>query len=1336
MTIEGLSMWDSPAEEITLSRVGHAKALAEAAVEPLWPYLSKATSQTEFEHRLALSDSSITRLLHEAVVVDYGQPVDEVKMIATEHLAKRFEEALKAKQAEAEREAVAATLRDALAADSGQCTYDSGSMYGNTHRCANKATHVVTYYNGSGPASKAPVCDRHLSAMMGRYPSDSTTSEKIASRHTAGAISWQGDTHMGVGYLSGKAANGDIFEVYSNSNANPTPCSWVNYGPKGDTGPNSGIAEGHGFKSMQEAMADAEAHAAGTTASLHTAGDTAQVMAYPTCDVCKQNGVNTEARYDGKTVFGPWAYMCKAHFQQVGTGLGTGKGQKLVLAPSSKSSAKTAADIGDDDLHYQLGYADALAGRHKADIGDPQYDAGYAEGLTEAGQSVPVDVGLSDPFPAIAAQRTAEDSWDKDPSGDRVQRRRMGENGQWDWHGPEGTVTHSKGWRYHVKWDDGTESDHSALELGTKKKSSLHTAEQNPPYYIEQKDGKWVVVNDEGHVKGTFDSKEQARQQQKALYANVPGAQQAAEDKHGEPKPKVQSSLTDPDFQAGIERIKQSTDTQALRDMIAQNNRLRGQMGGRGEYADNLAQLDAQDKAAMERLKELGDDKPRTAVQALLMAEAAVEQLVYKAPSADQDFSNEGPDVATINSLVGKYVRVVFYNEHGVATDYDSGRFTTTPSGEVEWSSDANDYTHPIDPDSIYSITRLEEPVEVGHPQLFAAKQAVNVKCGNCGKVVNRSQAYVRGGLTTNEAGNTDWGQQAYCPECASDLGLAKKDAQVRVSALLGGATDEDVIEAEAMLEQAEAAFFHHPQSDNQSAHPNTQELDIQREREADQDSQRRQDNYYSQHPNESRPQTDYGSDTYHNQHQPRPLVLPGGSGAHQAGVQEDWPNGVPYECPDCHYYRNAKECTHCADRAKKPFRSPTPLDYIMHGLFPSGATAAQHEAADGDIEQQMYQWGRETGEKVRNGLMDPLGEVWQDGYGNPMEDWRKSDKSFPRGYRDGLEGKSSSRTAAEQVGDSEHGSDFRRFVPGAWPACKCGYNPKDNALLNAHFAEHGFKEVDEGGQIVRHPVEGGRHQAVNENAYGTERYQNQPPTPRPDWITDWDDDDTLATPEMTEQGMNAYVRKDNPLADTLTTVRQAALKIAADAESGWLAAARRVLANHQSEEVDGVLLDAQTANLLVQVYSALSLENQPKFAAWPLPKAAQFAWSRTSSHTAVDDAEIPRTTKPRQVPNSDQPDLVTVEDQIIPPDPPPLDMADPEGVDPTVEMGSGDFGGESLAPPVDPLSPTVDQMVAARVAALSRQIIADNPQMNRDDARALAARTIATFPQMVSVTR
>ncbi len=46
----------------------------------------------------------------------------------------------------------------------------------------------------------------------------------------------------------------------------------------------------------------------------------------PQCDFCKTK----KAKYDGKTVFGPWANMCSRCFQEKGMGLGLGLGQELI----------------------------------------------------------------------------------------------------------------------------------------------------------------------------------------------------------------------------------------------------------------------------------------------------------------------------------------------------------------------------------------------------------------------------------------------------------------------------------------------------------------------------------------------------------------------------------------------------------------------------------------------------------------------------------------------------------------------------------------------------------------------------------------------------------------------------------------------------------------------------------------------------------------------------------------------------------------------------------------------------------------------------------------------
>jgi hypothetical protein len=56
---------------------------------------------------------------------------------------------------------------------------------------------------------------------------------------------------------------------------------------------------------------------------------------------------------------------------------------------------------------------------------------------------------------------------------------------------------------------------------------------------------------------------------------------------------------------------------------------------------------------------------------------------------------------------------------------------------------------------------------------------------------------------------------------------------------------------------------------------------------------------------------------------------------------------------------------------------------------------------------------------------------------------------------------------------------------------------------------------------------------------------------------------------------------------------------------------AQRVADAHQAEEIDGVLLDATTAALMVQVYGKLSTEAlRTRFNALPLDKCAAVCWA------------------------------------------------------------------------------------------------------------------------------
>ena len=56
------------------------------------------------------------------------------------------------------------------------------------------------------------------------------------------------------------------------------------------------------------------------------------VSKLPSCDFCTREGIPYQAaHYDGKTKMGLWANMCEEHFKAYETGLGLGKGQRLIL---------------------------------------------------------------------------------------------------------------------------------------------------------------------------------------------------------------------------------------------------------------------------------------------------------------------------------------------------------------------------------------------------------------------------------------------------------------------------------------------------------------------------------------------------------------------------------------------------------------------------------------------------------------------------------------------------------------------------------------------------------------------------------------------------------------------------------------------------------------------------------------------------------------------------------------------------------------------------------------------------------------------------------------------
>lgn len=69
------------------------------------------------------------------------------------------------------------------------------------------------------------------------------------------------------------------------------------------------------------------------------------VSQFPACDLCRAQGKYSEARYDGRTSIGSWAYMCDRHWASEGAPIGTGQGQRLVLPdPNGRTATMPYSD--------------------------------------------------------------------------------------------------------------------------------------------------------------------------------------------------------------------------------------------------------------------------------------------------------------------------------------------------------------------------------------------------------------------------------------------------------------------------------------------------------------------------------------------------------------------------------------------------------------------------------------------------------------------------------------------------------------------------------------------------------------------------------------------------------------------------------------------------------------------------------------------------------------------------------------------------------------------------------------------------------------------------------
>ena len=91
------------------------------------------------------------------------------------------------------------------------------------------------------------------------------------------------------------------------------------------------------------------------------------------------------------------------------------------------------------------------------------------------------------------------------------------------------------------------------------------------------------------------------------------------------------------------------------------------------------------------------------------------------------------------------------------------------------------------------------------------------------------------------------------------------------------------------------------------------------------------------------------------------------------------------------------------------------------------------------------------------------------------------------------------------------------------------------------------------------------------------------------------------------------YVKKVETKEESLVNLNKTLLSKVSlalkEAKENPIDVARRIVKNSQAEKVSGVLVDMQTANLIVQIYKAVKPVNKKRMEKMPMVKLANSAW-------------------------------------------------------------------------------------------------------------------------------
>ena len=785
---------------------------------------------------------------------------------------------------------------------------------------------------------------------------------------------------------------------------------------------------------------------------------------------------------------------------------------------------------------------------------------------------------------------------------------------------------------------------------------------------------------------------------------------------------------------------------------------------------------------------------------------------VYEGTSMEYERDeSDGPDLQTLTYLIGKYVAVVFFNEHGVAADHEVGRILKAHKGGTpnnlrsdlpvfEWQADGASDSYPIIADQVYRIERLEEPVDPGQTMLFSSRTAVGEN-GQCQQVIDGDQCTLPNGHSTPGHEFPSSPPQIPSPR-------APRDRESVEAKMLRWAAAEDWIDvARRVVQNHQHENFNGTLLDAYSASMLVQVYDALNEANKAKFSSMplgQAVNMALKLVSKSASKivdTDKTLKTAVGIDHPGDLalgdqvewigpepytVIETGLGMGMIGIEDEGGNGfyVGFSdltkisnlsvCPVCEG-DTSTDCEACSGRGVKTSRRTATRYCPTHKVYVGEGNQEQHDhcpvetrkAKDSAKGHDLPDLKGEGDVKIPAPRKEPVPsrfsakrEVVQDSGGRRYVKERKSGMEF-RYYEDGsvtILDSSKKPGTNGTIGHTGPNPDripdeFR--VPTGHEASLRG--PAVTALLMEAASDHDTR------------LPGGQHLARRRTATGWSsdpdfkaglariREATDPQVLRnmiaqngrlrgqmggrgeyADNVKQLDEQDKVAMERLRELGHVSFGSRtaghsvvppegrEVPEGYEEATCQTCGEKIVGNA---------RVWLHDKAEKTSAVqaLLEAEAA-----FFHAPQAPNSSPLT----PKPPKTAPHYKVDHQSVDDNEIADETS-REAVRRVAEDIASRLDGLSQNDDSEKSVADPVSTRPRVmpsdHSSTPGYGGMAANPdfaPVDPLRPTVGQRTRARVARLAGRIRADNPDLSDRQAQALAARTVAAYPEMVSPTQ